>query len=1022
MRSARPTPIARALAAWLLPLAALSLAGCGLFRKSPSDNDPTLATLAGRTVDVAPDGGLHTDEKQAIEAYRKFLEVAPRAPQREIAMRRLGDLEMDRADRALAEGTADKPDYQAAIARYRAYLAAYPKNANNDRVLYQLSRAHEQGGELETALKTLDRLVAEYPATPMLAEAQFRRGELLFSTRQYAQAEAAYAKVLAAGDSPFDERALYMQGWSRFKQGKLEESLPPFFGVLDGKLGEDRELTRADQELVEDTLRVTSITLANLQGPASIPPLVTSDARRRYEPQVYEQLGELYLKQERVKDAADTFGAFARAHPLHAQAPVMLSRVIDTYEKNGFGSLALDAKKDFVERYGVASEFRRANPEGWEEAQPLVKAHLTELALTHHAQAQKTKSRTDVAEAIRWYRLWLQSFPDDKATPGNHFLLAELLTEDGQHAVAATEYERVAYGYPKHDKSAEAGYAALVAYAAQKNETEPFQRSFIASSLRFADTFGDDVRAGSVLTNAADRLFALKDGSHAAAVAQRALNTKTLTDAERRTDWTVIAHTAFDGQDWAAAEQAYARALALTPEKAAGRADLVERQAAAVYQQGEAARSAGRTRDAVAAFERVAQVAPNSPVRATAQYDAAAALIGLSDWDGAARLLEDFRQRFPSHPLQKDVPAKLATVYLAQQRWTAAAGELDRVAAQATDRELARTAQWQAAELLDKANDPGTAKAYERYLRRYPQPLEAAMLALSRVAQRATGPAATALLKELVATEAAGGTARTPRTQALAAQATLTLAEPVLEAYRKVPLVEPLARQLKLKKAKMEDVLRAYNAAADYGVAEAVTAATFQTAALYQDFGKAMLASQRPKGLKKAELEQYNVLLEEQAFPFEEKAIELHEGNAHRAAGGVYDDWVKKSYDALAQMKPGRWGRSERTDAAIPLNQQAIELRRQGRFTEAQAAYEQAISANGQAATPVLNLAILHDLYLNQPVQALALYERYLALAAPADNTVSKWVAELRTRKPAAASAAPAPTPPAAVASRKDAP
>ena len=74
--------------------------------------------------------------------------------------------------------------------------------------------------------------------------------------------------------------------------------------------------------------------------------------------------------------------------------------------------------------------------------------------------------------------------------------------------------------------------------------------------------------------------------------------------------------------------------------------------------------------------------------------------------------------------------------------------------------------------------------------------------------------------------------------------------------------------------------------AADYGVAEVTTAATFHTAALYQDFGKAMLASQRPKKLSKAELEQYNVMLEEQAFPFEEKATELHEVNATRAADG----------------------------------------------------------------------------------------------------------------------------------------
>ena len=47
------------------------------------------------------------------------------------------------------------------------------------------------------------------------------------------------------------------------------------------------------------------------------------------------------------------------------------------------------------------------------------------------------------------------------------------------------------------------------------------------------------------------------------------------------------------------------------------------------------------------------------------------------------------------------------------------------------------------------------------------------------------------------------------------------------------------------------------------------------------------MSSQRQKNLSKDELEQYDVLLEEQAFPFEEKAIKLHEVNAARARDGA---------------------------------------------------------------------------------------------------------------------------------------
>ena len=935
-RTRHLTPLLAAL------LAGGVLSGCGLWRgKGSPDNEPTLKTLAGRQVAIDADQGIPGSEEKAISAYKSFLDTAPRSPQRQEAQRRIGDLEMDVADTRIAEGKGAAnvaTDYKAAVTRYQDFLKTYPKDPGNDRVLYQLARAHEQGGELEPALKTLDRLVAEYPNTAYRDEAQFRRGELLFTARDYVKAETAYATVLKSSDAgPYQQRSLYMQGWSQFKQSRLEDALKSFFGVLDLKLG-DRDddgaldtitdLSRADRELVEDTFRVASLCLQNLQGAETIPAYINSDARRRYEFRVYQQLGELYIKQERVKDAADTFGAFARLHPLHAQAPQLQARVIDIYENAGFDTLALEAKRQYVARYGISSDFRAANPAAWERARPLVKTHLAELARHYHATAQKTKASADYQEAVRWYRAYLDSFPNDPQAAQNNFLLAELLFEDNRLAEAAVEYEKTAYQYPKHERSADSGYAALQSYAGQEKTTAPtampaLQRSSVDSALRFADAFPADPRVAAVLTNAAEKLFALRDADRATTVAQRVLDLNPpATAAQRRVAGTVIAHTAFERGEFDRAERAYAAVLALTPEKDAGRSELVERLAASVYKQGEQARAAGQQRDAVGHFARIATVAPQSTVRATAQYDAAASLIALKDWDGASRTLEDFRQRYPGNPLQDDVASKLAVVYLEKGQSAQAAAEFERLATTQKDPKLARDALWQAAELYDKGGSRASAaKTYERYLKQYPQPLAPAMEARYRLAVIAkadnNAPRELALMREIFQADQTGGAARTDRTRYLGATAALALAAPVYEDYRKVALVEPLAKQLKLKKAKMEDVLKAYAVAADYGVADVSTAATYQTAALYQDFGKAMLESQRPKKLSKAELEQYNVLLEEQAFPFEEKATELHELNARRASAGIYDKWVKSSFTALGTLRPVRYGKTERGEAVI---------------------------------------------------------------------------------------------------------
>jgi tetratricopeptide (TPR) repeat protein len=1039
-RLLRPTALAAAL------FAALTLAGCASKRAGPADDEPTIATLAKREVVVAPDPGVQADTARTIAAYRRFLAVSPQARELPEALRRLGDLEMDLADQKAADG-AVVPDYKTAIAQYQDLLKRFPKAPGNDRVIYQLARAHEQAGQLDTALATLDRLVAEHPQTRFAGEAQFRRGEMLFATRDYPKAERAFATVLASSDaSSFHERALYMQGWSQFKQAKLDESLRSFFGVLDRKVagrGEALELdkveglSRGDRELVEDTFRVTSIALANLQGAASIPAYIDSDTRRSYEFRAYDQLAAFYLKQERTKDAADTLGLFAQRQPNHAQAPVLQARVIDIYLANGFANQALDAKRLYASRYGVDSDFRRANPEGWERAKPLLKTHIADLARHHHAQAQKSRAPAEVDEAVKWYRTALVSFPDDADAPAQNFLLGELLFESARFSEAAEAYEKTAYGYPRHAKSADAGYAALLSFAEVTKRAAPAervaaQRAGVASALRFTAANPADARTTGVLTDAAEKLYALGEGEAAVKVAQQVL-ARDAQPAERRTAWTVTAYQAFDRGAFPEAEAGLREVLALVPERDAARNELTERLAAAVYKQGEAARTAGQAKDAVGHFERVAALAPNSTVRAAAQFDAATAMIGLKDWDGAARLLDDFRARFPNHPLAADVPGKLAVVHLERGQWGPAAAEFEKLAATQADATLARASLWQAAELHDKAAGPNgarsaSARVYEAYVRRFPLPLEPAVEArwrLATIAQAERNAAKRlALLRDARQADAGGGSDRTPRTRVIGGLATLALAEPLADAYRAVPLAEPLARQLRLKKAKMEEVLQAYAQASDYGVAEVTTAATFQTAATYHDFGRALLASQRPRNLKKAEREQYDLMLEEQAFPFEEKAIELHETNARRTADGFWNEWIAKSLKSLAELRPVRYGKNERVSPggapsaeAIPALEQAaqtqnsaaawsdlgVAYRLAGQFDKARDAYERALAADPAHPAALLNLGILADLYQGDAARALELYERSQALAQ--DAAVAKWIVDLRNRKPATAAA-----------------
>jgi len=102
-----------------------------------------------------------------------------------------------------------------------------------------------------------------------------------------------------------------------------------------------------------------------------------------------------------------------------------------------------------------------------------------------------------------------------------------------------------------------------------------------------------------------------------------------------------------------------------------------------------------------------------------------------------------------------------------------------------------------------------------------------------------------------------------------------------------------------------------------YNVEEFTTASTYRVAEVYATLGKDLLNSERPKGLSEVEIEEYDLLLEEQAYPFEEKAIEAHSANIDYVKKGVYDNWIKRSFAALGELQPARYAKSEADDGVI---------------------------------------------------------------------------------------------------------
>lgn len=1038
----------------------LLITGCGPVKETT--DEPRLGTLTTQPVRLEQSQVQPVNLSEMKQNYRELLKLVPDPDKRAEFTRRLADLELQDAENQLLQGAQTPPaELDTCIDLYESLLALNGAYAKRDQVLYQLSRAYEMQGDAKRNLAVLDELVTAYPASPSWPEAQFRRAEQLFADKRFDEARQAYASLIELSPpTGFHDRALHKHGWSCFKEGDYEAALDSFFTLLDGLLIEDASrdenlLPPADRKLAQETLRILALTLAELGGGEQIDQALHQHGDKPYALRIYQALSSLYQEQKRYLDAAQTLESFVEHYPTNPASPPLAEQAIQLYLANDLPQQALAAKQRFTERYAKgAPAWQGLPPDGQTWVETRSEGYIRELAAQQHALTQQALKRKDPQTkeqgelAAAWYLRYLNEFPQQPQTGEMRFLYGELLSDLQRYADAIAAYEQSAYQDPSHAKQAEAGYAAVQAYTArikelQGPEREALQRSAADSVQRFAETFPQDPHRAEVLQFAADTLFALQDNAAAQRVALLIPQASArLTPAQQQAAWTIAAHAEFAQQDYAAAEQHYAKALELMPAQAKERDELAQRLAAAIYKQGEGARDRGDNGLAAQHFLRV----PEGAYRDIAEYDAAACLIAAQQWEEAIRVLEGFRSHFPADKRLAEADHKLAFAYVQAMQPAAAAGVFARIAAGSEPEDVRREAGWRAAELYQQAGEKTQAvTAYEAYLKAFPQPLAAQFEALNQLsllhAELGQTQQRDERLRQLIQADAKAGAERTDRMRYLAAGAALQLAQAPAERFREIRLSAPLKRNLKLKKEQMELAISAYQQATDYGVAEIATQANFHLGELYQQLTRDLLDSERPAKLNGEELEQYEVLLEEQAYPFEEQAIAYHERNARLAPEGIYDEWVQRSYSALAQLLPVRYAKQERNEQipepkpepepepdqaqqpppapaakdateasqeeaqaeqnrqqALAEQQHGIELRRQGKFQEALAAYRQALMLQPDYALAHLNLAILLDLYLAQPEEALSHYRRFQELSPTPDEQVAAWITELERR------------------------
>ncbi len=935
----------------LLFLVVPLLSACSIIREDIDELGPTLADL--KPVVLPPDPpDVPKASLDEVEAnYRAALEVAEDPNTKRKILVRLADLEMKRSERNQLDSNEDKQFFDKAITYYDDILKddlSQDPSISEERLLYRLSKAYALDGRMEESDQALTELVAKYPNSLFAAEAEFRRAEHAFSLSDYQSAESYYGNVANFGQqTQFYLNAIYMKGWSQFKRSNYNDAVVSFTLVLDHILEGEKlvaDLESSKQNLASDTLRVMGFSFSYMDGPKSITSLYEANGERHYQHLMFIELGQLYLEKKRYRDAADTYQHYIDFYPNGDYGPEFSVQMIEVYNRGNFPSMILPAKEGFINNYGITSNFwQQRSTVGAVEYGDTLKSYLDEVSSYYHARAQQKKKTTlaqgkkitnkikrelnsDLLTAANYYSEYVASFPDDSKTPGFTFLMAEALYEADQLPKAVAAYEKVAYEYKDEKNGAEAGYAAILTeqkimeQLRRSKDTDQlaiWQNKEIESSILFADTYPLDRRAAPVLTHSAEILFQQQQFERAIELATRITIWQPEPEIKlQKTAWLVLGHSQYELEQFDSAEVSYRKTLTLMTQQDKDRKAVVDRIAASMFKSSELQVAAGETGLAVDKLLRISAIAPGSEIATNAQYDAGNYLMELQQWERAEKVFLDFRLNNPKHSLAATITPKLVKIYESMERWDKAADSLSEVAKNDKDKEIRRNSLYLAAEYYEKSKKYLPAiSSYRSYVHTYPAPFALAVEGRAKLVELYgkldMQDKRDFWLNQMIKAHARAGKNKTDRSRYFAAMAQTEFAGREYLKFERIKIKQPFKRSIKAKLSALKVVVNSYNKVLEYKVGDFSTQANHKLGEISAQLFYDLMASERPKNLNEMELEEYELMLEEQAYPHKKKAVALLEANASRSWGGFYDDWVKKSFFQLAKLLPARYGKKE---------------------------------------------------------------------------------------------------------------
>jgi len=876
-------------------------------------------------------------------AYQSYLEnTSNNNKSRMTAINRLADIEFNLSNKLLEDSKTNNSDnsshdifddkkYNAKLDKTIKLLVTslrdYPKEKNNDRILYQLAKAYEQKSDISNSVKILKKLIKKFPKSPYYIEAQFRIAEAAFTRQNYISAEDAYTEVISSKKNElYYEKSTFKRGWARFKQSFYVESVDDFISaILFHSFEQYSTLTKAEKSQYDEYYRSIGLAFAYAGGVEPLHNYIKENNNLEINYQIYASVSNIFLKQERYSDAVSLLEDFIKTKAKSRNIPYAYLKIMNIWSNGGFSGKLSNAVNRFYTAYNPNSSYwKKKNTDTAINKSITIslKKYILQMSGYFHKSYQQEKLKADLQNASLWYKRYLKHYQSYVRKDNINYLYAELLSTAKNTAGALKYYEIAAYD---NDiiLNKNAAYATIIftnkLYRKYKNKIN--LNKHIEYATRFAQLYPNDKRTSNIVIHASELAFTNKQFRKAIKLTEILATSSSTIFAKK--SGIIIAQSYFNLAKYSEAEKIYADLLHSEKSDEKSKIELRNNLALSIYKQGEVAKKNKNIPEATNHFMRISDVVPGSDIAATGLFDAIALFMSTKTWNEAITSMKKFQHRFPKHKLNRKISRNLSIAYLNSNQNLKAAQEFEKLSSEGDNKEIKMTALWQAAELYEKKKNYKSAiRSYKKYAKTYKKPFSQLMESMQKLVELNTQVKNAKQVyywrNQIIRNDKrAYKKYKTARTKYLASSSLLSFARNKDRQYRKHKLVRPLKRNLLKKKKAMQQAVLLYGKASVFKISETSTEATYAIASIYNDFSKSLLNSETPKNLNKNEREQYKILIEDQAFPFEEKAIEFYELNMRHVKNNTYNNWVKKSFANLKILFPVRYKRTAKIDGYI---------------------------------------------------------------------------------------------------------